>query len=122
MLPRSGNCLSAEEGGQAAHLTSAVLADEGNHGGCWSGPLLDQLPDKEEVPYGGDGASEVLVSAPTGFFAGSPTCVDLSIKFQSAEDDALCPTTDRGVIATILVARGEGRRRYHHDWDWVKKS
>jgi hypothetical protein len=85
VLPRSGNCLSAEEGGQAAHLTSAVLADEGNHGGCWSGPLLDQLPDKEEVPYGGDGASEVLVSAPTGFFAGSPTCVDLSIKFQSAE-------------------------------------
>jgi hypothetical protein len=45
-------CRQRKAGGPA-HLTSAVLADEENDGECWSGPLLDQLPDNEEAPYGG---------------------------------------------------------------------
>src|SRR4029079_940724 len=42
--------------GRPAHLTSAVLGDEGNHGECWSGPLLISFPTMKKRRTVGDGA------------------------------------------------------------------
>jgi len=56
VLPRSRNCLSAEEGGQASPPDLGGPGRRGNDGEWWSGPLLISFPTMKKRRMGGDGA------------------------------------------------------------------